>query len=273
MGTIASTFFKDLAEKIPNLEFKLRQADIAIVPEKFLKKVFTNTIVFSVFASGYVFFLGREKLSPLIILALMPIFLVIFFLYFLRLPDVRIAKKKKAIDREIVFAIRFLIIELQSGISIYKAFLNITKNYKNIGFYTRVILDKISLGTSIEEAIKDTIDTIPSNSLQRVFYQILNSMETGSDMGGSIRSTLDQIIQEQYIQVKEYGRKLNPVAMFYMLVAIVFPSLGMTLLVVISLFLGFTLTLTMLLIFAFAMAFVQMLFLSVIKSQRPAVGL
>ncbi|MBN1385578.1 type II secretion system F family protein [Candidatus Woesearchaeota archaeon] len=273
MGKIKSTFLKYLADKIPNLDYKLRQANISSEKERFMLKVIMNTLVFSVLMSVYLFFLLHNKFSPYWLFVLFPVFLFLSYSYFIRLPDIKIIRKRKEIDREIVFAMRFLIIELQSGIPIYTAFLNITKNYRAIGFYTKEILDKINLGTSLELALKETIDTIPSESLQKIFFQILNATETGSDISKALNTTLEQIVQEQYIEVKEYGRKLNPIAMFYMLVAIIFPSLGMTMIVVMSLFIGFRISLPILMILTAVMAFLQFMFLSMIRSQRPAVEL
>jgi hypothetical protein len=45
-------------------------------------------------------------------------------------------------------------------------------------------------------------------------------------------------MKEQKISVQDYGKKLNPLAMFYMMIAIIIPSLGVTMIVVLATFLG-----------------------------------
>ena len=90
-------------------------------------------------------------------------------------------------------------------------------------------------------------------------------------MSKSLGSVLEQIAREQTIEVNRYGKKLNPLAMFYMIIAVILPSLGVTMLVVLSSFVQFELNLTIFLILAGLLAFVQFMFLSMIKFSRPAI--
>ena len=57
--------------------------------------------------------------------------------------------------------------------------------------------------------------------------------------------------------------------MFYMMAAIIIPSLGTTMIVVIATFMGFKLSLLVLLLGTALITFVQFMFLSIIKSIRP----
>ena len=82
---------------------------------------------------------------------------------------------------------------------------------------------------------------------------------------------MEQIAREQTIEINKYSKKLNPFAMFYMIIAVILPSLGITMLVVLSSFLEFELSLTIFLIIAFFLGFVQFIFLSLIKFSRPAI--
>jgi flagellar protein FlaJ len=75
------------------------------------------------------------------------------------------------------------------------------------------------------------------------------------------------------IEIKEYGRKLNPLAMFYMIIAVILPSIGITMLIVLSTFIDLALDLTILLTIAFFLSIMQVMFLAMIKSSRPAVEL
>ena len=54
-------------------------------------------------------------------------------------------------------------------------------------------------------------------------------MKIGVDVTQFLRSTLEEIIEDQIVEIKRYGKKLNSVTLFYLLVGIVIPSLGMTL--------------------------------------------
>jgi flagellar protein FlaJ len=151
--------------------------------------------------------------------------------------------------------------------------INVSKNYEIIGGYFKEIVDKVSMGTSMEDAINETIESAPSSNLTKVLWQILNSLRTGADISKSLSNILDQIAREQIIEVKEYGRKLNPLAMFFMVVAIILPSLGITMFIVLTTFISVNIDLAALLAIALVLGFIQFMFFSMIKSSRPAVEL
>lgn len=263
-----------ITKLMPSLSLKLKQADLKDTPEFFIKK----TLMSSLYMAGglMVFlFLVLSKLgdfTKFLILAT-PIVFIVLFVYFLRVPDVKILKKQREVNSEIVFAGRFLIIELESGVPLYNAFQNVTKNYPTIGKYFNDIVTKIDLGTQMEDALNETIGFTPSANFRKILWQIINSQKTGADMNKSLKSVVDQITQEQLIEVKEYGRKLNPLAMFYMIIAVILPSIGITMFIILSSFLNLTLTLPLLVTISFMLGFMQFMFLAMIKSSRPAVDL
>jgi pilus assembly protein TadC len=106
--------------------------------------------------------------------------------------------------------------------------------------------------------------------MRRVLWQIINSMTTGADVATSLNTAIEQIVREQKIELSEYGRRLNPLAMFYMIVAVILPSIGVTMFVILISFLSIKMSLSMLLMIAGLMGFIQFLFYTVVKSSRPA---
>ncbi|HII29547.1 hypothetical protein COT48_04410 [Candidatus Woesearchaeota archaeon CG08_land_8_20_14_0_20_47_9] len=213
------------------------------------------------------------KMSLVSLALLLPLLLIIFFFYFMRLPDVHILKLKRNIDKEIVFAGRFLVVEIESGVPLYNAMQNISKNYETIGRYFREVIDLVDVGTSMEEAINEVIEFSPSDNLRRLLWQILNPLTTGADVSDSISSIIDQMTREQLIEVNEYGKKLSPLAMFYMIIAVILPSIGVIMLIIMATFISIKLDIWLLSVIALLLAFMQFMFLSMIKSQRPAVEL
>ncbi|MCK5140290.1 MAG: type II secretion system F family protein, partial [Thermodesulfovibrionia bacterium] len=105
---------------------------------------------------------------------------------------------------------------------------------------------------------------------RRILWQIINSQQTGADIGTSLKSVVNQVTQEQMINIKEYGRKLNPLAMFYMIIAVILPSIGITMFIILSTFLNLNLSLPILLFISFFLGFIQFMFLAMIKSSRPS---
>jgi len=269
-------FARLLSQKLSGLELKLRQANMPETPQEFVR----NTVFlasYTTFTLLIVFFLFFPSMpivkKLLIILLLFPILFFMTFSYFFKFPDAKIQKIEKEINKEIVFAGRFLMIELDSGVSLYNAMKSIGDNYDFVGRYFREILDKVNMGTTLEDAVNEAVESVPSNDLRKIFWQILNSLKTGSNISFSLNSALDQIVRDQQIAVKEYGRKLNPLAMFYMMFAIIVPSLGTTMMVVLATFMGIELKMIVLFALLGFFAFVQFMFIAMIKSSRPPVDL
>ncbi len=261
--------YRQVANKISNLSLKLQQARLTDEPEYYVKK----TVYIAVFITFAVMLILVGFLKSAIVLLAAPLIFLIGFFYFLRYVDYRIEKISKEISKEIVFAGRFLIIELESGVPLYATFENISKNYDFVGIYFEEIVEKVRLGTGLEDAINETVEVTPSDDLRRIFYQILNSLRTGGNITHALNTVIEQIVKEQEIAVKEYGRKLNPLAMFYMMIAIIVPSLGITMLVIMATFVGFQLELPILLILAGGIGFIQFMFLGIIRTSRPAVDI
>jgi len=269
---ISGTIIKRIAKSIPGFNVKLNQAGIIDTSEEFVKKTLLSSFYMTTGITVLVLTIFAQlEIVSNIIYFIFPLLYVFMVSYMLKIPDVKIIRKGREISKEIVFAGRFLIIELESGVSLYDAMENVSKNYEVIGIYFKKITDKVSMGTTMEDAINETIETTPSSNLTKVLWQILNSLRTGADISQSLSSILDQIVREQAIEVKEYGRKLNPLAMFFMVVAIIMPSLGITMLIVMTTFISLKVDLTALLSIALFLGFVQYMFFSIIKSSRPSV--
>jgi len=264
--------FQIIARSLPNLKQGLKKAGMNYKPEEFIKRTFLSAFYMTTgIAVFLVLILAKLDVLKGIMFIFVPIIFFILFSYMVKLPDVRISKKEKGISKEIVFAGRHLIIELESGVPLYDALINISKNYKAVGGYFKEIIDKVNLGTSMEDALTEAIEYIPSNDFRRLLWQILNSIRTGSEVSSSLESVLDQISREQKIEVNKYSKKLNPFAMFYMIIAVILPSLGITMLVVLTSFIDFEVSLTIFMVIAGLLGFVQFMFLSMIKFSRPAI--
>lgn len=264
--------FKRIAEKMPGLNIKLQQAGMNMRPDVFVKRTFASAFYLTTGLMVFLFGILSKTTFPKQLLYV--VFIIMFFLmyfYMLRVPDVRIIKARKAIDKEIVFVARFLIIETDSGISLYAAMKNASKNYEAVGKYFKEITDRVDMGTSMGDAINEIISASPSWRLKRILWQILNVMNAGSDISKSLNAVTEQIVREQIIEVNSYGKRLNPIAMFYMIVAVILPSLGITMFIVLSSFLGLNINLLFLMIIVGFLAFIQFMFVAIIKSSRPAV--
>jgi archaeal flagellar protein FlaJ len=264
-----TSLYKIIAKRFPDLRLKLAQARIYEPLESYIQK----TVMLSVMLGGGLSLVLFSFSKSFLTFLLFPLLALVLFFYFIHRADAKISAIQKQISREIVFAGRFLIVELDSGVPMYTAFQNMGRNYETIGRYFNEIVQRVDLGTSMEESLNEAVQLAPSNDLRRLFWQILNSLKTGGEVGSALSSVVDQIVREQQILVKEYGRKLNPLAMFYMMIAIIIPSLGTIMLIVLSTFIGIQMGFLLYSLILLANILMQFMFLSIIKAQRPPVDI
>jgi len=261
--------YKNISKRFKDLGLKLREARMPLSPEEYVKQTVVLSLYLSIAVSIITFLFTKKPASFLAF----PLLLALSFFYLIHRVDVVIKKKREGINKEIIYAGRFLMIELESGVPVYQAFKNLAENYPVLGEYFQDVVRSVEFGTPLEDALEKAINNSPSPELRRVLWQLLNSLKTGADVLASLNAVLDQVVREQQIQVKEYGRKLNPLAMFYMMAAIILPSLGTTMLIVLATFIGFTLPLSALLIIVGLLGFLQFMFLAIIKSSRPPMAI
>lgn len=263
------SLYKRIANAFPDLSASLYKARINQDPEEYVKR----TVMSSLYVSLALLIILFSFTKSLVVFAFTPILFPFVFIYLFNVVYKKIRSLEKEISKEIVYAGRFLIIELESGIPMYNTFENIGNNYAYVGIYFNMVIEKVRLGTSIDDAISETIDICPSEDLRKIFWQILNSIKTGANISTALNGVLENIVREQNIIVKEFGNKLNPLAMFYMMIAIIVPSLGVTMLVVLASFIHLKFSLLIMMVIAVFIGFIQFMFLMLIKSSRPNIDM
>ena len=235
--------------------------------------------LYSAVALSFIMFMMLDKFrgrDPMNLLYAFSVFVLAFIMtavFMLNTPAVYIRKRQKEIDKEVLFAGRYLLVKMQSGIPFFNALTEASKSYGVSSKYFKEIVDDITMGTAIEDALEKAVEYNASEKFKMILWQVLNSLKTGVDTTGSLKSTLDEITKEQSLEIKRYGKKLNSLAMFYMLIGIVVPSLGMAMFIVLTSFLTIKLKLGHLLIITMLLAFMQFMFISMFRSIRPNVNL
>ena len=189
----------------------------------------------------------------------------------LYMPKVKSTKHANEIERELPYALRHLLIEVKSGIPLYNGLVAISEKYGAASEEIRGMVREINAGKSEIEAIEESIFKNPSYNFRRAFWQILNSLKTGTDVETSLESTVDDIIKQQLIAIKKYGQELNPMTLMYMMVAIILPSLGITFLIVLSTFSGGAIGSNIFIFIIVGLALFQAFFINVIREKRPNV--
>ena len=258
----------------PNLKKGIRVAHIEITPQEFIYKNFKFSLPFSLGTTVLFFFVLDKAGLPLILLPVIfiLIFLLVFNFQFLKLKT-KIYQRQKEIDREVLFAGQHLLVKLYAGKPLLNALIETTKSRGVASKYIKEIVDDINTGNSIERALRHAMIYSPSENFRKILFHINNALKLGIDVTEPLSAVLDEISKEHRLEIMRYGKKLNTIVMFYMLGAVVLPSIGMTIFIVLSSFINFTIGVHHFLLALFFIILVEFLFLSVFKTIRPTVSL
>jgi len=231
-----------------------------------------NIILFSTIITSLMIFIGGDLFY---IQGLLIALLISGFIFFnqINYPRIYSSHKARDVEKNLIPALQDILVQLNSGVPIYRIMVNIShSDYGEVSQEFKKITSEINSGTPQIEAIEKAGKTHLSKYFQRVLWQISNGMRAGNDMSIVIEESIRNLSDEQAIQIQNYGSTLNPIIMFYMLIAVIIPSLGITFLIIIFSLLDIPekmIQITFGFVFGLVV-FMQIMFLGVIKSRRPS---
>ena len=274
-------FISMLARRQTKLRQKLRMARMHITAETYLQRVLVLATLAAV-GMGFLLFVVLDAVRgrPLAGQNFMVSFLfgviawIATAMFLMREVDVRIRQHERELNRDVVFIGRYMLVKLQSGEPFYQALIDASRGgFGTASSYVREIVDDIELGTPIENALGKAAELSPSNEFRQILWQINAALRSGVDVSETLKSIIREMEGEQIIEVERYGKKLSSLSLIYMLGAIILPSLGLTLFVSFSGFLGIQISFVHLVIVLFFTIMLQFMFMSIFRSIRPDVNL
>lgn len=274
-----SQVFSGLGNKIkkvmPHFELNLEQAEMKVTPQEYIAMSIMSSIISFIFLSILfsIIFFSLKVNNPLFLTLIITLPLSLFsFIQQILYPKLRAGKKIKNIEKNLLPALQDMLVQLNSGIPLFKILINISnKNYGEVSKEFKKAVSKINAGISQIDVLDELASKNPSLYFRRAIWQLVNGMKTGSDTSIVVKETISALSQEQLIQIQRYGGQLNPLAMFYMIITVILPSLGMTFLIMITSFISTTEFITKSIfwsLYAFVFFF-QIMFIGIIKTKRP----
>lgn len=188
-------------------------------------------------------------------------------------PRLFALNKKRDVEKNLIPALQDMMVQINSGVPIFEILLSIANSdYGQISKEFKKIVGEINSGTPQIEAMEKYGKLNTSEYFRRVLWQISNGMRAGSDISTVIKEEIKNLSKEQAIQIQSYGNKLNPLIMFYMIIAVIMPALGVTFLIITASMLNLSESLIKILFAAifFFVTFTQIMFVGLIKSRRPS---
>ena len=265
---------------LPYMEINLKQAKIEIAAEEYISLCISASLLFFLFIGLFVFgvlymvnMTAEDKFSPLLIALMITSGLTLFvFLQQINYPNLLKNRRVKDLETNLLHTLRNILVQVSAGVPLFDVMVSIGNgDYGEISEEFKVAVKEISAGKPQVEALKDLTANNPSIYFRRAIWQLANGMRAGSDVSQVLEEIIKSISEEQLVQINSYGSQLNPIAMFYMLLTVIVPSLSITFLIILSSFLSFSELFTKILFWTLyaGVVFMQIMFLGLIKSKRP----
>ena len=259
----------------PSLKIDLLQADIKITPKEYGAVAFiVSTSNMIMIALMFMIFgaLFKQSIPLFIVIGVALILFGASFFSVLMMPRVNATKRVRSLDNNLIPSLRQLLIEVRSGVTLFQAMSSVTEGYGEVSVEFKRIVEHINVGVSESEALNEASKRNSSFKFRRVLWHISNSLTVGSDIAVSLSDMIDELTKEKMDDIRRYGQELNPWTMMYMMLAVVIPSLGITIAAIILSFLNISLPKLIVLpgVIIFLIMF-QMFFINFVKSRRPTV--
>jgi len=260
----------------PQLSLYLFQSESGLDNDEYTTlALFTGLFWFTIFfvVSTALSLITKVPINFLFIIvpASLAIGLLAFF-YVMFYPKVLVTRRIRQLEKNLLFALRHLMIQAKSGIPLFDAMASVARaNYGLVSDEFNEAVRRISTGTRDVDALEEAALKNPSLYFRRALWQISNAVRAGADIANTLENIIINLSNEQRILVRKYGSQLNPLAFLYMMFGLIIPSLGIALMITLSSFTGFAIKKYFFWIILAALVLFKFNFLGIVKSRRPSV--
>ncbi|MEM7821525.1 MAG: type II secretion system F family protein [Candidatus Aenigmatarchaeota archaeon] len=258
----------------PFLSQKIIQAGIELKDREYLSIAmlsssfwfFVTLILFS--SMGFLIF----KTFVTVSLFFSVLIFIVSFAYITFYPSLIVSRKNRDIERNLLFAIRHLFIQVRSGVSLFDSLVSVSKgNYGTISEEFSRCTKEIATGKEEIAALEELAFRNPNVAFKRVIWQIVNSLRAGGDIGNTLKIMAENLSEEQKVKIRKYGSRLSPMALMYLMFTVILPTLGITFLIIFSTFSGIQIPTTFFYLILFVIIVFQFMFIGMVKNSRPGV--
>ncbi len=188
-------------------------------------------------------------------------------------PRVVARKKENLIEKNLMFALRDIHIQINTGVPLFEAMASVAmSDYGLVSEQFKKAVVAINAGESETLALDQLAQETSSKTFKRIVWQISNALKTGTNLSSVLVDIVRMLEEKQKTEIQEYGSRLNPLSLMYLLVSVILPSLGITMIIVVSSLPiggGITISERTFWILLGVVVFFQFVFMNAIRSMRP----
>ena len=153
-----------------------------------------------IFITAFIFIISlfiKKDLIISIVLSLLYFFLAEYVFF-----DYRLHKRSNKLEKEAVFYFQILALTLESGTNLKGAIELTSKQIDSeISREFQKVIDDINLGKGINEALDDLKNRIPSENVNNIILNLLESNMYGSNMIASLNNQIDYLNDKLLLQL------------------------------------------------------------------------
>lgn len=272
-----------ISKTFPMMQIELEQAEIDAEAEEYAAiMVFNFFVYFVMFALIASFLLGRMLTNTKEVLGIalpesmligLLVGAIVGFLIYVQMsmyPKMQIKKKVRAIESNLVYALRTMLVQIKSGVSLFDSLgLIATGKYGALSVEIKRAVDEMRAGVAQDVALQRIATNNPSPYLRKAVWQIVNGMKAGADVADVLHESVASMIREQQIEIQRYGSSLRVLSLVYLMIGVIIPALGLTFLIVLGSFPKIEITELTFWMLLGGVIVAEFMFLGVIKSKRP----
>jgi archaeal flagellar protein FlaJ len=268
-------FSDRLKSLFPKLETDLKFSEMGVVARDYIGMCFiASSMLFVFFFLILLLILARFEFEGFLLISFISSFIITLFVFIQQVyyPKLLVQRRVRSIEQNLMPALQNIMIQINSGVPLFDTLVNISfGGYGEISNEFKLAVKKIAAGEDEIEAIESLATRNASPYFRRTIWQMVNGMKAGSDISKVLDSILRNLGDEQLISIQKYGSQLSPLAMFYMMIAVILPSLGITLIIVLSSFVSLGEDTLKMIFYSLGTVVIlfQLMFIGVIQSRRP----
>jgi archaeal flagellar protein FlaJ len=269
-------YARHLEPLFPHLEWNLKRSGYTIDSPQYLSvTLYMTTVICTMISLVTVVPIlavqGLEKAYTNILFSI--VVTIVSMIYYLLLPSAKMSRRSVLIDTDLEYMLKDMQIQLSAGVPLFDTFVNIARGeYGECSRICEGIIQEVEQGKSMTDVLDDVGMWSPSEYFRKTLWQIVNALKSGSDVAGALDIIANDIRMEKENKIKSYGKELNLYGLIYLMLAVIIPSMGVTLLVILSSFLGGgMITKNVFYMILVALAVFQLMFILFVRSKRPTI--
>jgi len=227
----------------PNVRYDLKNIGVDFPAEHYGTAAFLSAVAWALVACIFLgIFLSAVPSIPIALRIALPLLLgiasffisMVFYLFYPKMMGKTIGT---TIDRELIFAMRDMLIQISSGIPLFTVIENIgSSNYGYVSMEFKRVSTNVKGGSPLLHELEVMAIRTQSEYLKKISWQLVTAIRSGANLTATLKSVVKVLVDYQFSISKSFNAELNFIILIFMLVSAVLPTIGTTVLVIFSVF-------------------------------------